>query len=395
MRPEPPPSFGPTLAERVGLSRLLSPGTRMVLRNLERRPGRAAASVLGIGLGAAVIILGNFSIDAIEAIMEHEFELTQRQNVTVNLAEASHGRVLHELAGMPGVLRAEPVRTLGVRLRHGHRSERIAIQALSRPDGLHRVVDARGRVVDLPPEGLVISTGLAEALGARAGDALTVEVLEGQRPVRQVRVAGVMESYLGMTAVMSLGAADRLMRQDGVVSGAVLLVDQGRALELYGELKRTPGVAGVSLKDATIRSFRKTLAENLLMMRMVNLTFACVIAVGVVYNAARISLAERSHELASLRVLGFHRREISFILLLELAVLTALAIPVGLAIGTGMAAWAVEALQTETQRFPLVIRDRTYALAASVITIAAGISGLLVRRRLDHLDLIAVLKTKG
>lgn len=194
---------------------------------------------------------------------------------------------------------------------------------------------------------------------------------------------------------MSLEAADRLMRQDGVVSGATLLVDPAGAGELYRVLKETPRVAGVSLKDATIRAFRETMAENLLRMRLVNVLFACVIAVGVVYNAARISLAERSHELASMRVLGFHRREISYILLLELGVLTALAIPLGMLMGTGMAAWAVSALQTETQRFPMAVSARTLALAGGVVASAAIVSGLLVRRRLDHLDLVAVLKTKG
>ncbi|MEZ6234377.1 MAG: ABC transporter permease [Phycisphaerales bacterium] len=395
MRPEPPPTYRRTLAERLGLARMLSPAMRMVLRNLERRPGRAAMSVLGIAMGAAVVVLGNFSVDSIDRIMEHEFEIAQRQDVTVTLTEATHRRALHELASLPGVLRAEPLRVVPARLHHGHLSERLGVQALERSDGLQRVVDARARLVDLPTEGLVISTGLAEQLRAAPGDMLTIEVLEGQRPVRAVRVAGVMEGYIGSSAMMSLEAADRLMRQDGVVSGATLLVDPDRTLELYRVLKRTPRVAGVSLKDATIRSFRTTMAENLLRMRLVNVAFACVIAVGVVYNAARISLAERSHELASLRVLGFHRREISFILLTELGVLTAVAIPIGMLIGSAMAAWAVAALQTETQRFPLAISSRTLAMAASVVATAAAISGLLVRRRLDRLDLVAVLKTKG
>jgi len=164
--------------------------------------------------------------------------------------------------------------------------------------------------------------------------------------------------------------------------------------DLYRRLKDTPMVAGVSLKRSAIESFQKTLADTFYVMIFFNLVFSSIIAGGVVYNAARVSLSERSRELASLRVLGFTRGEISFILLGELAAVTLMAIPVGMVMGYAFAGLLVAAFNTELYRFPLVVSPRTFAYAACSVLVAAALSGLAVRRRLDHLDLVAVLKTR-
>jgi putative ABC transport system permease protein len=193
---------------------------------------------------------------------------------------------------------------------------------------------------------------------------------------------------------MEIGALRTLLNEGRTLSGAYLKVDSAYADELYARLKSTPAVAGVALKGTAIESFEKTLAETFYVMIFFNLIFSGVIAGGVVYNAARVSLSERSRELASLRVLGFTRGEISFILLGELASVTLLAIPLGLLLGYMFAGILVAAFNTELYRFPLVISSRTYAYAASAVMVAATLSGLAVRRRLDHLDLVAVLKTR-
>jgi putative ABC transport system permease protein len=231
-------------------------------------------------------------------------------------------------------------------------------------------------------------------LGAGAGDVVTVEVLDGRRPVRQIPVVGIVEEYMGTAAYMEIDALRRLVREGGTLSGAFLKVDAAHAESLYDRLKSTPAVAGVSLKRAAIESFERTLAETFYVMIFFNLIFSGVIAGGVVYNAARVSLSERSRELASLRVLGFTRGEISLILLGELAVVTVVAIPIGLLLGYGFAGLLVAAFNTELYRFPLVVSTRTYAYAATAVMIASVLSGLAVRRRLDHLDLVAVLKTR-
>lgn len=394
MRPEPPAEFRPTVVERMGLSDFLPQAARMILRQLERRPLKSALSSLGIAMAVAVLVLGSFGEDAINYMMEFQFFVVQRDDMTISFVEPTTGRVLNEVGQLPGVMYAEPFRAIPVRLRHGHRSRRVGIMGIE-PDGeLFRLIDEREMLIPLPPEGMVLSQKLAELLGIELGDQVTVEVLEGNRPVREVPVTGVIADFAGLSAYMDIGEAHRLMREGPTLSGAYLSVDSKYRDRLYQTLKETPRVAGVAIKTAALETFRDTIAENLLRMRTFNIIFASIIAFGVVYNSARISLSERSRELATLRVIGFTRGEISAILLGELAVLTAAAIPGGLLLGFGFAWFVSLSLDTEVYRIPLVVDSRTYAFAATVVIIATIISGLIVRRRLDHLDLVEVLKTR-
>ncbi len=394
LRPEPPPTYGPTLLERLGLRRWLSQPARMVLRNLERRPWKALTSSFAIAMAAAILIMGSFSEDAVDYMVDFQFSLAQRHDMTLTFVEPSSERALNEVQHLPGVRRCESFRSVPVRLRNGHLSRRVSVMGLESEGGLYRLIDDKERVVPLPPEGLVLSDKLAKLLQADVGDMLLVEVLEGERPVREAPVAAVVREYTGTAAYMDRAALNRLMREGRVSSGAFLSVDPGQSDRLYHLLKGTPRVAGVTVKEMAYRSFQETLAQNILLVRAFNVTFATVIAFGVVYNTARISLSERSRELATLRVIGFSRAEISFILLGELAVLTLGALPVGLLIGYALAAVSAAGMDTDLYRIPLVVRPSTFAFAATVVLTATLGSALVVRRQLDRLDLVAVLKTK-
>jgi putative ABC transport system permease protein len=395
MRPEPPARFRPTFLERAGFQQMLSVPLRMILRNLERQIVRTGLSILGIALAVAVLILGNFMVDALDYVMESQFAVAQRQDVTVSFIEPTSPRVLVSLAHLPGVNSCEPFRSLPVRIRSGPCSRRLGLLGL-RPDArLNRLLDIRRHRVALPPAGLVLSTKLAEVLGVNVGQSVTVEVLEGRRVVRDLPVTATVDDFAGIAAYMDIQAVHRLMQEGEVISGAFLACDPRQLQALYTQLKRSPSVAGVTIKSAALESFRQTIAENLLRIRAFNVVFACIIACGVVYNAARITLAERGRELATLRVIGFTRAEVSLILLGELAVVTLAAIPLGLVLGRALGALVIElAYDTELFRIPLIIGRSTYGFAAAVAALAAIASGLLVRRQLDHLDLVAVLKSK-
>ncbi|MBI1914213.1 MAG: FtsX-like permease family protein [Planctomycetes bacterium] len=394
MRPEPPAHYRPTLLERLGLQRLFSPAARMVLRHLERKPWQAGLSVVGIALATSILVLGAFSEDAVFYLMEFQFRLSQRQDVTVTFVEPSSVRSLYAVKHLPGVHDCEPFRSVPARLRFGPRSKRMGIMGLPSERHLNRVLDKNERSIELPEQGLVLSAKLAELLRANVGDLVTVEVMEGRRPVREVPVVGLIEDFTGINAYMHLKSLQDLTGEGRSYSGAFLSVDSDRTKQLYLTLKQTPKVAGVTVQEAAERSFQDTIAENLMVMRLFNVIFASIIAAGVVYNTARISLSERSRELATLRVMGFTRAEISAILLGELGVLTLVAIPLGLVLGYLFAALATTALATDLFRIPLIVHRSTYAFAASVILIATLLSGLLVRRKLDHLDLVAVLKSR-
>ena len=258
---------------------------------------------------------------------------------------------------------------------------------------LNRIVDRTGRVVLPPPDGLLLSKTLADVLQVAPGDRVRLEVLEGERPVRDAVVMGLVDEFLGLSVYMDQDALHRLMREGESLSGAYLQIDSAELPRLYRRLKAMPALAGVSLTRDALRSFERTMAENMGIMTTINVVFAGIIAFGVVYNAARVSLSERSHELASLRVLGFTRAEISFILLGELALLTIVALPLGVGLGVVMAKGIIAAVETELYRFPFVITLQSAARSALTVAAAAAISGMVVRRRLDRLDLVAVLKT--
>jgi len=349
---------------------------------------------LGVALAVAVLILGSFSVDALDYILDVQFHFAQRQDVNVSFVEPRSRRALYELARLPGVIRCEALRTVPVRLRHENHARRLALVGLEHDASLQRLINDHVEPVMIPSQGLVLASKLAELLDVRPGDLVRVEVLEGTRPVRQVPVTALVSEFIGAGAYMDVRALNHLLREGPTISGGVMSTDAHLTEQLYNTLKHTPGVASVTVRKAAIRGFQETLAENMLRMRAFNIMFATIIAFGVVYNNARIALAERSRELASLRVMGFTRGEISAILLGELAVLVLVALPLGLALGFGFAAFASLMLDTDLYRIPLVVEPRTYAFAVVVVLVSAVLSGLVVRRKLDHLDLVAVLKSR-
>ncbi len=394
MRPEPPAVYRPTLIDRTGLGDLLPQAARMIFREIERKPVKAALTVLGISMAVSVLILGSFTLDAINYIINFQFVLSQRQDVIVAFVEPASADALHDLEHLPGVVQVEPIRSAPTWFRFGHRSRRVGVLGLIPGGRLYRLLNTDEQQVPVPRDGLLLSSKLAELLEVRLGDRVRVEVLEGEQPIREVPVTAMVTEYGGTNAYMDIYALHRLLREGNTLTGAFITVEGDRAEELYRTLKDTPRISGVTIKEASVQSFRDTIAENLGNIRFFNMLFATVIAFGVVYNSARISLSERSRDLATLRVIGFTRAEISAILLGELAVLTLAAVPVGLLIGYLFAAWATLGLDTEVYRIPLVIGRQTYGFAVFVVLAGTVISGLIVRRRLDHLDLVSVLKTR-
>ena len=394
MRPEPPARYRRSLLEALPPARLLSAAGRMVLRNLVRRPGRAAISITGIGFAVAVLMIGFVFVDAIDRLITMQFSVAERQDITVTFVEPRSAAARHALARLPGIVTVEPQRAVPARVRAGHRERYVAITGVEPGTRLRRIVDAGGQEVRLTPSGVVLSKMLGNVLGVSAGDTISVEMLEGRRPMRLAQVTGLVDDVMGLSVYMEMDALHAMMHEGEVLSGAVMLVDGAREAELSSALKATPAVAGASFKHTVLRSFRDTMAANLNLTLFINLLFAGVIAFGVVYNAARVSLSERSHELASLRVLGFTRGEISMILLGELAVLTLVALPVGALLGYLLSAAIATTVQSEVYRFPLYVSRQAIALSFLGILGAALVSALLVRRRLDRLDLVAVLKVR-
>ncbi|MBK9705289.1 MAG: ABC transporter permease [Betaproteobacteria bacterium] len=395
MRPETPTVYRATFVERIGLQRWFAAPSRMILRHVERRPIKSLLTVLGIACACALMMVGNYQKGAIDFMVDVQFRQAAREDLAVTFIEPTSGAALNELAALPGVQHVEGFRDVAAILRFQNYHHRSAVYGIQPEGRLHRSLDRSLQPVHVPAGGVVLTDHLADnILHVKPGDLLTVEVLEGNRRVVQVPVLGITRQFLGVSAYMQQESLNALLREGDVVSGAYLAVDPGAEQNLYAALHARPRVLGMVANASAIQSFYATIGEFVLFYNLVATVLAGSIGFGVVYNSARIALSERGRELASLRVLGFTRGEIAYILLGELALLTLAAVPVGLLAGIGLVGILVLAFESDLYRLPLVLTPDNMALGATVVIVSALISGLMLWHRLGKLDLVAVLKTR-
>lgn len=394
MRPPSPAVYRPLLLERLGLAGALTPPVRMILRNLERRPWRALSSIIGVALAASVLIAGLFAYDSAAYMMELNFQVVDREAITVQFAGPRPVRAREDLANLDDVVAVEPFRTVPVRIRAGHRSRQIAITGLDPDAVLRRLVDRDERIYTVPTDGIVLTTSLAQVLRIGLGDTVQLDVFERGGVPRYVVVAGLLDELLGFSGYMDRRALDRLIGDGSALSGAWLLVTPGRESRVLAALANVPGIESAVTRKAMLTSFRETLARIMTLTAGVVTLLACVIALGVVYNSARVALSERGRELASLRVLGFTRGEVAAMLLGEQGIIDLLGTPIGLVIGLGLAHLTATAFESELYRFPVIVTIRMYGAAVGVVLVASIAAALLIRRRLNRMDLVAVLKTR-
>ena len=394
MRPEPPDVFHATLVERLGLRRWFSQPTRMILRHIERRPVKSLMTTLGIAMASGIMVVSGFQEGAIDYMIEVQYGLSQRADVIVNYTDPTSARSLYSLRNLRGVLHVEGFRAVPVQLRHQHRSYRSSVQGIETGGTLMRLLDSDLNIIDLPPQGVVLTDYLADLLRVEAGDLLTVEVLEGSRPTLQVPVVATAKQDMGLNAYLQRETLNRLLREGSAISGAFLKVDPRHQREIYRELKDMPRIAGVVEQTAAVDAFYENVAQTILFYTFITTILGGSIAFGVVYNSMRIALSERGRELASLRVLGLERSEVAYILLGEMGLLTLVAIPLGLLFGYGLCAYLAFKFDTDLYRVPLVLGLKVYAFAALVVIVSSLVSAVMIWRNLAHLDMVAVLKTK-
>jgi putative ABC transport system permease protein len=394
MRPEPPASFRPAFFERIGLAKKFSVSFRMSLRNIERKPFQALFTCIALALATGILVIPNSFRDGITHILDFQWDISQRQTVIVSLVEPGPVRALADFRALPGVVLAEPFRAVPVELRAGNRTRRLGVSGIPQNSELARVIDAQGHRISLPPQGVVLSKALADALLLQPGDSVTLRVLQGERPIREVRVSALAEDFAGVAAYMDMNALNRLLGEGDRINGARLTVASGLWERFLTAIKNTPQSAGVAIKEAARNSFRKTTAESIGLIQTIYLTFATAVAFGIVYNSARISLSERARELATLRVLGFTRGEVGSVLVGELVVLTLIALPLGLVIGSFMAKAILTTVNTETVRLPLILTPANYSFAVLVVSTATTASAIFACRKLNQLDLVGALKAR-
>jgi putative ABC transport system permease protein len=394
MQPPAPQLFRKLLPERISLEKFFSQPFVMTVRNVTRRPLRAAFTMLGMASATAILIVSIFVRDTMEHLIDVTYFIADRQDATISFVEKRQADVVQQIGRFPGVLAAEPYREVPVRIRNGSVERRIIVSGRPRRADLNRIIDINLQPVVLPESGLAISSMLAQVLGVKAGDSVEIDLLEGVRRTVSVPIAALVEDYFGIRGMMDSEALARLMRESPTVTSVNLSLDQNQREAFYAAVKGTPIISGLGLQRVSLANFRQSIALLITTMASIYTALATVIAFGLVYNSARISLSERARELASLRVLGFTRGEVLWILLLELAALTIVAQPPGWLMGYGLA-WVMQTrLAGELMRVRLVVESPTYILASAIIFAAAIASALVVRARVNRLDLVAVLKTR-
>src|SRR3990170_87707 len=394
MQPPAPPRFQRVLPATFAIDKVVSQPTMIMLRNITRYPVRATFTMLGMTLATAILVVSLFTRGTMEQLIDVTYFMADRQDATVGLIEKRTRDVIMQVKRLPGVLAVEPYREVPVRIRNANIERRVMISGRPRDADLSRIIDVDLRPVVLPENGLAISSMLAEILGVRVGDFVEVDLLEGQRRTISLPVTALVENYFGIKGMMDDQALARLIREAPAVNAVNLSFDPTKSDLFYAAIKGMPTVSGLALQGASLANFRAVIAVFVTTMASIYTGLAGVIAFGVVYNSARISLSERARELASLRVLGFTRGEVLRILLLELALLSILAQPPGWVMGYGLA-WILRTqLAGELMRVRLVVEHSTYVIASAIVIAAAVLSALVVRRRVNQLDLVAVLKTR-
>ncbi len=394
MRPPAPADYSKTVTFAGPVGRRLDQPTRIVLRGLARSPWRAMALSAGIAGGMALASGMTTIYGSFDRMMDISFSVIDRSDATVFFHTPLGEKAAFELARIPGVIAVEPFREVAATLKFGRREYRGSVSGMIADPEMTRAIDDRYAAIPLPARGLVLGEALAEILAVAPGDILTIEVTEGRQPVLEVPVTRVASTLIGAPAYMQMAALNGVMSEPGRISGARLRVDEARADEVYRHLKDMPTVAGVSVSENARASLQKLMDQGAGSARYIMGAVAFIITFGIVYNAARIAQNERSRDLASLRVMGFSKGETAFVLLGELAIITLVALPVGSLVGYALTFAIARGFSSELYQIPAYFDPFSHGFSAAFIIVAAVVSGLLVERDLNRMDLVTVLKSR-
>lgn len=395
MAPPAPPRFGRSLvdplAQALGLGRL----AMMVMRSVLRQPIRAGTTALGVAAAVAILVASFFTFDVIDVIMRDIFSRTNRQDVVLTLTgQAQPGALRQAALHLPGVIEAEADRIYPVRLVHGAHDRLTSLRVHEGTSRLVHVLDAQGRPASPSPAGLMLPAALAEALDAGPGDLIQVELLAAPRESYQMIVGGLVRQSMGQEAHADAALMGRLMRRPPPATAVNLRLDPTRRPAFDAAISKAPGVLAATDLTELEAQFQAEVNDSLLVETLIFSAIGMLITLGVVYNAARIQLAERAHELATLRVLGYTRTEVASVLVGEQMVVVILALPFGLLGGYGLAAAMSRGFSSEIVTMPLVVDRSTLFAAAAIALGTALVTSVAVARGLARVDLVSALKSR-
>ena len=394
LAPPRPVAFSQPNGVSGALSRRLDAKSRIILRRILRFPRRSATTILGVALAIALLVVARTFPAVMDRLLDIHFSQANRQDVTLSFVEARQEGVLHAIERLPGVVYAEPFRMDSVIFRHGSHSVEEVLMGAPANVRLNRLVGADRMAVPPPAAGVSLARALAEKLDAAPGDEIEIEQTRGRRLRTTIRVAGLVDPMVGASAYMEMEAQARLMREPDQITGANVRLDSRAYADFNKTLKETPALTGASFLNLAEQSMRRSFEESVGFMNLIYASFAAIMSGGVAFSAARITLAEQERDLATLRVLGFTRGEVSYVLIGELMALAMLAVPLGCLAGTGLAMWLMNLFKTDMYSFPYVFNPEGYAFAITFTLGCVAAAAFVVRTGIDHLDMVGVLKAR-
>ena len=391
MRPAPPEVGGAVFLEGWGwLWRRLSFGSKMVIRTLLRNPFRCVVTAFGSAMATALMVEAFCLGDSIKFLNDYEFRRTSHQDVTVSLREPRHWQSLSELGKLAGVEVVEGQLNVGCDMTLGPRSRRVSLTGLAPDAQLYTPLDQRGHPVRPLDQGLVLSSRAATVLQARVGDTIRVRPLVGERRESNCVVTQIVDTYLGMGAYCDLSYLSRLIGEERAASSVLMRTSSS----LGSHMAARPWVVGLNWRLSSYTKMKATLDQSLGTSLGILSTFAALLSFGSVLNLALVSLAERSREVGTFRVLGLTPVEVARIFVMESYVLNGLGILAGLPLGFLLVQMITRSYDTDFFRFPTLIPIHRIVLSVALMLVFITLAQLVVLRMVRSWPWLDALKVR-
>ena len=394
MRPQSPPAFHASLFEKLAIHKWLGAREKMIVRNIFFKPFRLILSLFSLSTALAIVVTASSWSDMIDYLLKTQFQTIQREDVSVTMLSPRSSSIIREILSLPGVIAAEGLRVVPIRLRFQHHKREIALTGWPENISMRQRLDKDLHFIPLPEDGILLSRFFADHWNMKPGDTVEVEPIEGAKKIHAVVVRGFVNDLIGISASMRIEELWQLLGEEQAFNQIMIKADPLRIKDLYKDLTKIPQISSVLLKESIYHGFRESFGQIIQVSTGILIVASLLIALGIIYNSLRISFSERSWELASLRILGFRRGSISAVLLVEVSILVVLSLAPGCFLGLGLTHLSIGMIRSESFGFPIVIQPATYAKGILAIFIAFICSSWNVHRMVGRLNPADALKAR-
>lgn len=394
MRSEPPRVSGRIWLERwTWLWRKLDNYWRMSVRTVWRNGWRSFFTMVGVMFAAGMLIIAFFADDSMDYMLTQHFAFEKSYDYMIRFTEPIKDYEILSVSRLDGVLKAEPLLEVPVRVSFAGREEDDLLLGM-RPDAtLKTVFNEDGHRLVIPQDGVVMNDITAKKLGVTVGDRVMIEtrMRSGASREASLKVLGINHQMIGAGSYVSLNQANQVLGENRVVTAVMLKVDPGKAASIEKELNRMTGVSSFQSRQRELAGFEKQMGYMIYFV-VIMVSFAAILGFAIVYNSSVIGFSERQRELALLKVMGFSDREVGGLLLRETLLQSIPGVLLGLPLGRMMSQWYVAAISTDTFSFPVVVYPRTYIISGIIGVLFVLVAHWFASRGIKHIEPTELLK---